>query len=75
MQAETARMLVDAIANALGIAIDNRNKITALEAVFQKRDPSLFQEYVATLDAVRRNPPTVLSELGFANLQSKLVQE
>jgi hypothetical protein len=32
MQAETARMLMESIANATAIAIDNQNKLTALEA-------------------------------------------
>jgi hypothetical protein len=60
MQNETARMLTDAIANATDIAIDNRNKITAFEALLQKHNPNLFQEYSTALGKVRSNPPTSL---------------
>ena len=75
MQAETAKALVEALANNLGIAIDNRNKITALELALQKYEPDLFQSYVKSLDEVRQNPPTSISLLGFSNLQAKLVQD
>jgi hypothetical protein len=75
MQSETAKMLVESIANNLGIAIDNRNKIRAFEIVLEKHSPALFQEYLETLEEVREHPPTSISLGGFSNLQSKLVQE
>lgn len=75
MQTETARMLTEALATATGIAIDNRNKLAALEIALQKYEPNLFQAYLAALEEVRRHPPTVLSPEGFANLQSSLVQD
>ena len=75
MQAETAKMLVESISSVLAIAIDNRNKITALEIVLRKHDYNLNQEYEETLAKVRRNAPTVASPLAFSNLQSKLAQE
>jgi hypothetical protein len=74
MQTETASMLIHAIADATGIAIDNRNKLVALEDALREHTPDLFQTYVKKLEQVRRNPPTSLSFGGFANLQSKLVQ-
>jgi hypothetical protein len=75
MKTETARMLVETIANSLNIAIDNRNRLTALEKIFHDQDPVLFQKYMNLLDAVRQNPPTVISPAGFATLQSKLAQD
>jgi hypothetical protein len=75
MQTETARMLTKSVADATAIAIDNRNKLVALEAALQKYEPNLFQSYLKTLEEVRGNPPTSLSAEGFANLQSKLVQD
>jgi hypothetical protein len=74
MQVETAKALVEALANCLNIAIDNRNKIAALELAIQKYEPNLFQAYVKILEEVRQNPPTSISLAGFANLQEKLVQ-
>lgn len=73
MQIETARMLTEAIATATSIAIDNRNKLAALEIAIKKYEPNLFQAYLKALEEVRRTPPTSLSPEGFANLQSKLV--
>jgi hypothetical protein len=75
MQLEIAQMLTDAIANATAIAIDNRNKLAALEIALQKYEPNLFQGYLKDLEEVRRRPPTLLSPEGFANLQAKLVQD
>ena len=68
MQNDTARLLIDSISNALNIAVDNRNKLAALDAVLEKHDLSLFQEYSDTLDKVRKHPPTVIYPEGFATL-------
>ncbi len=50
MQPKTAEVLVTAIADATAIAIDNRNKITALEFLLAKTDPTLFEEYTTNLE-------------------------
>lgn len=75
MKVETAKMLMDTIANALNLAIENQNKPLALEKTLKDRNPELFREYAKNLENVRKNPPTSLNVLGFANLQSKLVQD
>jgi predicted nucleic-acid-binding protein len=74
MQLETAKALIDTIANTMGMAIDCQNKLRALETALAKRDKALFEDYLKALDAVRRNPQTVLLLEGFARLQEKLVQ-
>jgi hypothetical protein len=74
MQTETAKALIEALANNLVIAIDNRNKLTALEALLQEREPELFERYSKILEKVRQNPPTSVSIEGFARLQEKLAQ-
>ena len=55
MQVDTARMLVQAIANSLEIAIDSRNRLTAFENLLKKHRPDLFQEYQDELNDVRRS--------------------
>lgn len=75
MQLDTAKMLLETIANALNIAVDSQNKLLAFEKTLKDRDLALFQEYEKNLEIVRQNPPTVILPLGFANLQSKLVQD
>jgi hypothetical protein len=74
MQLDAARLLVDILANNLSLAIDNQNKITALEKALKARNPTLFHEYSQTLEEVRQNPPKVALPLEFATLQSKLIQ-
>jgi hypothetical protein len=75
MQLQAAQMLVSAIAEATTIAIDNRNKLAALEATLQKYEPNLFQTYSRTLDELRLRPPLPLPHEVLANLQARLVQE
>ncbi|HTC63095.1 MAG TPA: hypothetical protein VK709_09655 [Candidatus Saccharimonadales bacterium] len=75
MQLEAAQMLVSAIAEATTIAIDNRNKLVALEVALQKYEPNLFQTYSKTLDELRLRPPLPLSHEVLANLQARLVQD
>jgi|HubBroStandDraft_6_1064221.scaffolds.fasta_scaffold339709_1 hypothetical protein len=75
MKLATAQMLTNALANATSIAVENRNKLTVLEMLLQKRDPNLYQEYSAALDKVRKAPPIALSLVGFEHLQTKLVQD
>jgi hypothetical protein len=75
MQVDTARMLVQAIANSLEIAIDSRNRLTAFENLLKKHRPDLFQEYQDELNDVRRSPPTQISVEGFGRLQALLLQE
>ena len=74
MQLDAARLLVDILASNLSIAIDNPNKIAALEKALKKKDPVLFHEYSQTLEEVRQNPRTVALPIEFATLQSKLIQ-
>ncbi len=74
MDLEAAQMLVSAIAEATTIAIDNRNKLAALEAALQKYEPNLFQAYSKTLDELRLRPHMSLSHERLANLQARLVQ-
>jgi hypothetical protein len=75
MESETAKALVGSIADALSIAIDNRNKLRAIELLLSKHRSDLFQEYEEILAEVRRNPPTSISLEGFGRLQEKLVRE
>jgi hypothetical protein len=75
MQSETAKILTDAVMNATDIAIDNRNKLTALELLLQERDPNLFQDYLDALQKVRNNPPTSLVPAVFSKIQSMLAQD
>lgn len=75
MQTETAKALIEAIANGLAIAIDNRNKLIAFEKLLEDHRPDLFQEYQDLLSKVRRNPPTEISVLGFERLQQLLVRD
>ena len=56
MKSETAKVLVETISHALGIAVDNRNKITALESLIHDKNPALFQEYTECLERVRKHP-------------------
>ena len=75
MQTETAKALIAALANNLGIALDNRNKITAFEALLQRQDQELFQKYSKILDEVRQSPPTSISLEGFSRLQEMLARD
>lgn len=75
MQAEAAKGLIEAVANSMAMAIDCKNKLRALETALAKRDNALFEDYLKALDAVRRNPETVISLEGFARLQEKLAQD
>jgi uncharacterized Zn finger protein len=72
MQEKIANLLVDAIESATNIAIDNRNKLTAFERLLQKRNSSLFQEYLEILKKVRNNLPTSVLPESFQGLRSKL---
>ena len=72
MDVETARNLTDAVATATGIALDCRNKLSALEKLLQRYDANLFERYLKFLDEIRHNPPTSLADAGLENLQSKL---
>ncbi len=74
MQTEAAKALIESIVNVLSIAIDNRNKIAALELALQKYEPNMFQAYLKNLEEIRKNPPTSISAAGFASLQEKLVR-
>ncbi len=74
MDKDAAEMLVGAVETATNIAIDSRNKLTAFEALLQKRDPNLFQEYSKILENVRANPPTYILPISFATLLSKFVR-
>jgi hypothetical protein len=73
MDVETARTLTDAVATATRIALDCRNKLSALEELLQRYDANLFETYLKFLDNIRYNPPTSLADAGLENLQSKLV--
>jgi len=79
VQAETAKALVQAIADATGIAAENRSRITALENLIAKHrydfEGDLFQEYENELALLKRNPPIQLSVLGFGRLQELLAQD
>jgi hypothetical protein len=75
MKLTTAQMLTDALANTTSIAVENHNKLTVLETLLKKHNPTLFQEYSSILDNVRKTPPIALSLAGFESLQSKLVQD
>ena len=75
MQVDTARMLLDSIATALNLASDNQCKLVALEKLLKDQNPELFEAYTKNLETLRRNPPTSISLAGFANLQTKLVQD
>ena len=74
MNLEAAKRLIETLGSIAEIALDNRNKLTALEQALQKYEPNLFQAYVKNLDEVRRNPQTVISLEGFSKLQEMLVQ-
>jgi hypothetical protein len=67
-------MLVAAIAEVTTIAIDNRNRLDALEVALQKYEPNLFQTYSKTLDELRLRPTLPISQEVLATLQAKLVQ-
>jgi len=74
MDLETAKRLIETLGSIAGIALDNRNKLTALEQAIKKYEPNLFQSYVKNLDEVRQNPQTVVSLEGFSKLQEMLSQ-
>ncbi|HEX3377351.1 MAG TPA: hypothetical protein VHS29_10855 [Candidatus Acidoferrales bacterium] len=74
MELESAQMLVAAIAEVTTIAIDNRNRLDALEVALQKYEPNLFQTYSKTLDELRLRPTLPISQEVLATLQAKLVQ-
>jgi hypothetical protein len=75
MESETAKLLVNTLTNALGIAVDNRNKITAFEKLLESKDSDLFEKYKARLDEERKFPSTVIFPQGLAVLLSKLAQD
>jgi hypothetical protein len=75
MKSETATQLVSTISHALGIAVDNRNKITAFERLLEQKDSALFDEYKNILEKVRDNPPTVIFSQGLEGLHTKLIQD
>ena len=75
MHTETARMLTEAIADATRIAIDNHNRLLAFEKCLQQNSRDLFQIYLNTLALIRHNPPASVAHGGFANLQSKCIQD
>jgi hypothetical protein len=74
MDLETAKRLIETLTNNSGIAVDNRNKITAFEALLQEQKPELFQRYLKILENVRQNPQTAVSVEGFSTLQKMLVR-
>jgi hypothetical protein len=75
MQAEVAKRLILAISSGLEIAIDNRNKLIALEKLLENHRAELFREYEVLLADVRRKPPTEISLQGLVKLQELLVQD
>jgi len=75
VKSETAKVLVETISHALGIAVDNRNKITALESLIHDKNPALFQEYTECLERVRKHPPTQIFVSGLEALHTKLAQD
>ena len=75
MQPETAKMLLETIATALSIAVEDRGKLLALEKTLKDHDLNLFEAYLRNLEIIRRNPTIAIWPEGFANLQAKLVQE
>jgi hypothetical protein len=75
MRSETAKVLVETISHALAIAVDNRNKITALESLIRDKNPILFQEYTKYLEKVRDHPPTQIFVSGLEALHTKLAQD
>jgi hypothetical protein len=75
MQLEAAQTLVSAIAEVMTIAIDNRNKLAAIEVALHKHEPNLFQTYSDALDELRLRSTTSLSHERLANLQARLVED
>jgi hypothetical protein len=75
MRAETAQSLILAIGNAAKLAIDTRNKITALERVLEKEQPALYSAYQKELEKVRKDPVLTISLEGLSSLQGALVQD
>jgi hypothetical protein len=75
MNSDAAKVLVETITHALSIAIDSRNKITALERLIQKKNPTLFDEYTELLEKVRDRPPTQIFASGLEALHTKLIQD
>jgi hypothetical protein len=75
MNIKTAQLLTEAVEKATNLAIENQNKIVALEKTLQEHDSNLFQAYSKILDEIRRNPPTSLFPPGFLKLELELVRD
>jgi hypothetical protein len=75
LELESAQMLISAIAEATTIAIDNRNKLAALEIALQEYEPNFFQTYSTALDELRLRSPSHVFHERLANLQARLTQD
>lgn len=75
MQAETARILIQTLAESMNAAFAAHSKLTALEKVLRKHNLALYEEYQEVLAETMQNPPFVANPVAFANLQSKLAQD
>jgi hypothetical protein len=75
MKLETAQSLISAIGNASNLAIDAQNKITSLENVLKKEQPTLYSAYQKELEEVRKNPHWALSMEALSAIQQALVQD
>ena len=74
MTLETANALIAILANNLNVAIENQNKLLALEKALEGSEQALYLSYSTHFERLRANSPTPLPLQELADLRAKLVQ-
>lgn len=73
MTNETARLLLQTIADASQLTFDANLKLMALETALKEYEPNLFARYQKEVERLRQNPPIAVNPQGYAILQQRLV--
>jgi hypothetical protein len=75
MQHDTARMLLQVIADIQTLTFDAQHKLLALENTLKEYEPNLYARYQKELEGVRNQPPFAVNPVGFSALLESLVQD
>jgi hypothetical protein len=75
MTNETARMLLQTIADTSALTFDAQLKLTALEIALKEYEPNLLARYQKEVERLRQRPPYEVNLAGYGALQERLVRD
>lgn len=75
MQKDTARTLLQTIADTTSYNFDVQHKLIALEKVLEEYEPEIFNAYNKELQAIRKQPPFSVNPDLFSSLQKRLAED